>query len=283
MKVLESIEDVRRSVARAKAAGRMIGFVPTLGALHGGHFSLIEAARSACEFVVVSIFLNPTQFGPSEDLRAYPRTPEADVAACERLGVDLVFMPPVEAMYGSGSLTEVHVKEISETLCGRTRPGHFAGVCTVVAKLFNIVQPDKAFFGAKDFQQAAIVRRMVRDLKFPLEIVFCPTVREADGLAVSTRNSYLTEDQRRQAPALYGALRLACRQIRQSHPPAEEVAAAMRDYLAAYAPDGQVDYVQIVDPNDFRDVETTDRPVLVALAVRMGTARLIDNMLVDAP
>ena len=282
MKVVEDIDAARRLVGRAKAAGKVVGFVPTLGGMHEGHFSLIRAANEACDFVVVSIFVNPTQFGPNEDLAGYPRTAEADLAACRKLAVDVVFMPSAETMYGSGSLTEITVKQLGETLCGASRPWHFGGVCTVVAKLFNIVQPDKAFFGAKDFQQAAIIRRMARDLNFPIEIVVCPTVREPDGLATSTRNAYLTAEQRRQAAELYRSLRMAERMIARSRPPADEVLDAIRGHLSANAPDGLVDYVRIVDPATLRDVESTSGRVLVAAAVKLGRARLIDNIVVEA-
>jgi len=281
MNVEQTIEGIRRRVAEARAAGEVIGLVPTMGALHEGHLSLIDAAKGRCGCVVVSIFVNPLQFAPSEDLEAYPRTPEADLAACEARGVHAVFQPPAEVMYARPCLTRVAVEKLGETLCGRSRPGHFPGVCTVVAKLFCIVQPDRAYFGAKDYQQAVILRRMVEDLSFPLEVVICPTVREADGLAMSSRNTYLTPEQRRQAAALHGSLQLAERMIRQSHPPAEEVVAAVRRHLAERAPAGIIDYVQIVDPSELSDVERTDRGVLVALAVRLGRARLIDNILVD--
>lgn len=284
MKIAETIRDVREHIRRARSAGKSIALIPTMGAMHEGHFSLIDAAGTACDFLVVSIFVNPTQFGPSEDYRAYPRTREADLSACERFGgVDLVFIPGVEEMYPSGAAaTEVTVAGLTRTLCGRSRPGHFAGVCTVVAKLFNIVQPDKAFFGAKDFQQAAVIRRMAAEMNFPIDIVICPTVREADGLAMSTRNAYLKPAQRKQAAALYESLRLAERMIRRSHPPVGEVIAAVRERLTGAAPDGVVDYIEIVDPQDLRNVQDTEAPVLVALAVSFDEARLIDNILVDA-
>ena len=283
MKVAETIEEVRRTVTAARSAGKTIALVPTMGGLHEGHYSLIDTARSACDFVAVSIFVNPAQFGPDEDLKSYPRTPDEDISGCRSRGVDLVFIPSVETMYGEGGLTTVSVAKLSETLCGRGRPTHFTGVCTVVAKLLNIFSPDKAFFGAKDFQQSVIVRRMVEDLNFPVEIVLCPTVREGDGVAMSSRNEYLTPEQRKQAGGLIAALRLSAERIRSSHPPAKDVIAAIREHLQSQVPPGEIDYVRIVDPTDLTDVETTDRPVLVALAVRMGTARLIDNMLVDAP
>ena len=283
MIVAESVEDVRRGVAAPRAARRSIGLVPTRGALHEGHFSLIAAASAQCDFVVVSIFVNPLQFGPGEDLSAYPRPREADLAACEQRGVDVVFYPPAEVMYARECLTEVQVTRLSEPMCGRDRPGHFAGVCTVVAKLLNIVQPDTAFFGAKDYQQASIVRRMVCDLSFPVRIEVCPTVREPDGLAMSSRNAYLTEEQRRQATALIGSLRLGERMIRTQRPAPSPAAveAAIRRHLADEAPGGEVDYVQLADPEELSDVERTDRGVVIALAVRFGRARLIDNIVVD--
>ncbi len=283
MKVAETIEDVRVLVVEARRAGRAVGLVPTMGALHEGHFSLIDAAGSECDFVVVSIFVNPTQFAPGEDLAAYPRRPKEDLSGCEARGVDVVFMPAVEVMYPDGeALTEVTVGRLGKRLCGRSRPTHFVGVCTVVAKLFNIIRPDKAYFGAKDFQQAVIIRRMAGDLDFPVDIVVRPTVREASGLAVSSRNAYLAADERAQAPALYKSLCLAERMIRDSRPPAAEVIAEMKKHLAAEAPLGRIDYVQIVDPQTLLDVERTDPPVLIALAVKFAKARLIDNIPVDA-
>jgi len=283
MIVAESVEDVRRGIAAPRAAGRSIALVPTMGALHEGHFSLIAAASARCDFVVVSIFVNPLQFGPGEDLSAYPRPREVDLAACEQRGVDVVFYPPAEVMYARQCLTAVHVTRLSEPMCGRDRPGHFAGVCTVVAKLLNIVQPDVAFFGAKDYQQAAIVRRMVLDLSFPVRIEVCPTVREPDGLAMSSRNAYLTDEQRRQATALIGSLRLGERMIRTQRPAPSPAAveAAIRRHLADEAPGGEIDYVQLADPEELSDVERTDRGVVIALAVRFGRARLIDNIVVD--
>jgi len=283
MDVMERIADVRVAIRAARRAGRRIGLVPTMGALHAGHYSLLDAARRDGDFVAVSIFVNPTQFGPGEDLDAYPRSPEADRAGCRRRGVDLLFAPSVQEMYPDGPpATEVRVGGLSEALCGRSRPTHFAGVCLVVAKLLNIVQPDRAYFGRKDYQQLVIVRRMVRDLNLPVEIVGCPTVREADGLAVSSRNAYLTTEQRRQAPALHAALDRAREEIEERRPPAWDVIETVRAHLRAHAPDGEIDYVEIVDPRTLAPVESTDERVLVAAAVRLGRARLIDNVLVDA-
>lgn len=280
MIVAKTIAEARRAIAAARAAGQRIAFVPTMGALHAGHLSLIERARQAGDVVAVSIFVNPTQFGPNEDLDAYPRPREADLAACRNLNVDLVFMPAVAEMYPDGlaaQLTTVSVADLPNTLCGRSRPGHFAGVCTVVTKLFNIVQPHVAVFGQKDYQQATVIRRMVRDLNLPVEIVVAPTVREPDGLARSSRNAYLTAEERSQAVALSQALQQASDLIAESHPPAEQVVAAMRDHLAAAAPLGEVDYIQLVDPDTLADVESTDRPLVAALAVQFPSARLIDN------
>jgi len=282
MNVLTTVREMRAAVRRTRRDDKTIGMVPTMGALHEGHLSLIDAARSTCQFVVVSIFVNPTQFGPNEDFQSYPRTPAADQDACRNRGADAVFMPSVQEMYGEGSLSEVCIRQLSETLCGAGRPGHFSGVCTACAKLFHIVQPDKAFFGAKDFQQTAVLRRMVADLNFPLEIVVCPTVREADGLAMSSRNAYLSPAERLRAPALHAALSLAEELILRDRPPAGLVMEAIRACLAERAPDGRIEYIQIVDPERLRDVESTDGRVLVALAVRLGQARLIDNALVDA-
>ncbi len=276
---------MRAFVARAKADGNRVGFVPTLGGLHEGHFSLFDAAAAQCPVVVASIFLNPTQFAPSEDLAAYPRNVEEDLAGCRAHGVAGVFMPAVEEMYPGGPgecLTRVSVAKLSEHLCGRSRPAHFAGVCTVVLKLLNIVQPDRAYFGAKDFQQATIVRRAARDLNVPVEIVVGPTVRDSDGLAHSTRNRYLTGQQRREAPGLFGALKLAKRVVRASHPPAGEVISAIRGYLAEHTPSGIVEYVELVDPETLAPVDATTGPVVAALAVKLGRARLIDNLLIDA-
>ncbi len=283
MRIVTTIDEARSFVSQARARGKRVGLVPTMGALHAGHFSLIEAAAGECDFVVVSIFVNPTQFGPAEDLAAYPRTTEADHAGCRARGVDMIFQPSVEEMYSRGGLTEVTVSQLTDTLCGRSRPTHFAGVCTVVAKLFHIIPADRAYFGAKDYQQVAIIRQMVADLNFPIEIITCPTVREPDGLAMSSRNANLSAAERKQAPGLHSALLLAAETIRKAHPAAEEVVAAIIAHLSDRAPDGQIDYVQIVDPQTLADVEQTGRPVLVALAVKFSCARLIDNMLVDGP
>ncbi len=283
MDVVKRIREVRKLAGQARGTGGKIALVPTMGALHAGHFSLIDAARSECDFLVVSIFVNPTQFAPHEDLSSYPRTEGDDLAACRARGADVVFIPPCEEMYPFGKpKTEITVPQLAGTLCGASRPGHFAGVCIVVAKLLNIVAPDRAYFGEKDYQQAAIIRRMVKDMNLPVEIVTCPIVREPDGLAMSSRNGYLSDEQRREAPALYGSLQLAAEMIRSAHPPVEDVIGAVRRYLSENAPLGEIDYVQVVDPDTLSDVRAIDGKVLVAVAVKFERARLIDNMLVDA-
>ena len=281
MNTYTTITEIRLAVAEARRRGDVIGFVPTMGALHEGHASLVRAAAGSCGFVVVSIFVNPTQFGPNEDFAAYPRTLAEDAALCESAGASAIFAPDVAGMYRRPGLAEVHIRGLGDNLCGAARPGHFTGVCTVVSKLFNIVQPDRAFFGAKDFQQAAILRRMTDDLNFPVEIVVCPTVRESDGLAMSSRNRYLSPSQRAAAPALFRSLQAAAAAIRERHPSAADIRAMIQARLAAEVPEGVVDYIKLVNPDELCDVQTTDQPVLIALAVRLGRARLIDNMLVD--
>jgi pantoate--beta-alanine ligase len=280
MKVTECITDTRAAVAQARRAGETIGFVPTMGYLHAGHLSLIEAARRDRIFVVVSIFVNPTQFGPQEDLDRYPRDTPGDLAKCEQTGAAIVFMPTPSEMYPPGASTTVHVAGLTDTLCGPCRPGHFDGVATVVTKLFNIVQPDRAYFGQKDFQQLAVLRRMTRDLNLPIEIIGCPTVREPDGLAMSSRNVLLTGDERERALCLYGSLSLARDRIGSGERDAAAVIAAMRRVVEAADPK-QIDYISVVDPDTMQPKARIDGPVLVALAVRIGVTRLIDNMLVD--
>jgi len=284
MIVVKTIQEIRAAVAQARAEGQgRIGLVPTMGALHAGHFSLVQAARRECGFVVVSIFVNPTQFGPNEDLSKYPRPVEKDLAGCREHGADAVFLPEVAEMYGQGSPTTVHVARLTERLCGASRPGHFDGVCTVVTKLFHIVGADVAYFGAKDYQQATVIRRMVADLNQPVEVKLCPTLRESDGLAMSSRNVYLTPGERRQATALIESLRLAEKLIRQGERGGAKVIEAVRRHVAQNAPLGAIDYVEIVDPEALSPVETIAAPVVVALAVTFPSARLIDNMRVDVP
>jgi pantoate--beta-alanine ligase len=278
--VVDTLVALRAHVASARRRGRSIGFVPTMGALHDGHMSLVRQAKGRCDFVVVSLFVNPTQFVAGEDYGNYPRTMEADVALCAAEGAELVFAPSVEQMYSPTAATTVHVARLTEPLCGRHRPGHFDGVTTVVAKLFNIVQPDVAFFGQKDAQQAIVIRKMATDLDMPVEVVVCPTVRESDGLAMSSRNRYLDPERRRQALSLSRALHEARRAIEAGQRDAAAVAGQIRETLRAAGP-CTIDYVEIVHSETLEAVAEIAGPVLIALAVRIGAARLIDNLVVD--
>lgn len=291
MENVKTIKNLRPIVARARAAGKRVALVPTMGALHAGHLSLIDAARAAADkcsqggLVVVSIFVNPTQFGPSEDLTSYPQSQEADSELCKAHGVDIIFAPSPEEMYSgkggndvTGGLTTVNVSKLTETLCALARPGHFAGVCTVIAKLFNIVQPAEAFFGAKDYQQASVIGQMVCDLNIPVEIHVCPIIRESDGLAMSSRNTNLSPAHRSQATALHGSLKMAEQMISERHPPAAEVIDAIKKYLTTHAPAGEIDYIQIVDPDTLADVQQTKKSVQILIAVKFAHVRLIDNI-----
>jgi pantoate--beta-alanine ligase len=274
----EGIQQVRRQVSEARLQGLRIGLVPTMGALHQGHASLIRAARAECGLVVVSIFVNPTQFGPGEDLSRYPRPLEKDLEVCRREGAAVVFTPTVAEMYPQGFATTIHVAGLSEKMCGGVRPGHFDGVCTVVAKLLAIVQPDVAYFGEKDAQQLAVVRRMAADLDLPVRIRGCPLVREPDGLALSSRNAYLSAEDRQRALALSAALAEARRTIlageRRAAPLAERVQKQLQ------AADGvKLEYVAVVDPDTLADLDRIEGQVLVAVAARVGQTRLIDNVL----
>ena len=251
-----------------------------MGALHDGHWSLVDLARRTCDAVVVSIFVNPLQFGPTEDLDAYPRALDRDLTGCEQRGCDIVFTPSPREMYPDHTLVGVVVRRLSESLCGRTRKGHFGGVATVVCKLFNIVLPDAAFFGEKDFQQLVIIRRMVRDLNMPVEIVACPTVREPDGLAVSSRNIYLDPTQRLQAVSISAALREAADAVKRGARDVRAlITAAERRITEAGAAD--IEYVEIVDPDTLEAIEVIERPARMCVAARFGSARLIDNMALD--
>jgi pantoate--beta-alanine ligase len=281
MKVVKTIEEVRRLVKAARGDGRRIGLVPTMGALHVGHISLVEAAVKDCDFVVVSVFVNPTQFGPGEDFENYPRPLEADLEICRQAGVDAVFAPTPAEMYPSDNLTWVTVKKLTEPLCGRSRPGHFRGVTTVCSKLFNIVAPDVAYFGQKDAQQAIAIKRMIADLNMPLEIVVCPTVREPNGLAVSSRNQYLSEQQREDAANIYKSLQTCRKLIDAGTTETAAITAEMRKILQQI-PSAQIEYVSIVDAETLQSVEKIAGKVLAAVAVKVGPARLIDNILVDA-
>ena len=269
-----------RGASRAvRRDGKRLGFVPTMGALHEGHLSLVRAARGSCDVVAASIFVNPTQFGPSEDLAKYPRSFERDCALLEREGVSFVFAPSVEEMYPAGAVTWVTVDELSGKLDGRSRPGHFRGVTTVVSKLFHIVEPNAAFFGQKDAAQVAVIRRMVRDLNLAVEIVTCPIVREGDGLAMSSRNAYLNGEQRKQALVLHRSLMRAEELVKAGERNAGRLAAAGREELAR---EGAVrlDYFEVVDPETLDPVADVSAGALVAVAAYVGSTRLIDNVVI---
>lgn len=273
MKVVTTIGEVRRW--RREAGGR-VGLVPTMGALHAGHLSLVETARRENDRVVVTVFVNPTQFGPHEDLTRYPRDLERDAALLAEAGADLLFAPPVEEMYPPGTETVVEVGSVALPLEGKRRPGHFRGVATVVAKLLGIATPDRAYFGEKDAQQLGVIRRLVADLNLPVEIRPCPIVREPDGLAFSSRNAYLSAEERRAAPVLFRALQEAESLWRAGERDADALRRAMAATLAT-EPRVRVDYVSAADPATFREVETASGPVHLLLAAFVGKARLIDN------
>ena len=274
MEIYGEISKVRAAVKAWKKEGLTVGFVPTMGYLHEGHKSLIDAARKENDRVVVSIFVNPMQFGPTEDLESYPRDLKKDAALCEAAGVDIIFHPEPEDMYHDPHAF-VSIDTLSDTLCGKTRPIHFKGVCTVVSKLFNIVTPDRAYFGQKDAQQLAIIRKMVQDLNFDIQIVGCPIIREEDGLAKSSRNTYLSEEERKAALCLSRAVKAGQNMICKGSK-AEEVLTKMREIIEA-EPLAKIDYVSMVDALDMQPVEIVEKDVLIAMAVYIGKTRLIDN------
>lgn len=279
MQIVRTIAEARAAVAAARAQGRTVGLVPTMGALHEGHLSLIRAARAACDVVVATIFVNPKQFGPTEDFAKYPRTFDADCDLLRAENVEILFAPAVDEMYPPGATTFVEVAEISDRLDGVSRPGHFRGVATVVAKLFNIVAPDRAFFGQKDAAQVAILRRMARDLNFPLEIVVCPIVREPDGLAMSSRNGYLSADDRHRALILSRTLRHIEQQIATGVTSAAALIATGLGVLAQQ-PSARLDYLRVVDPDTLADIPDIGKGALIAIAAWIGSTRLIDNILI---
>jgi pantoate--beta-alanine ligase len=277
-----TIEALRQRLGTARAAGHAIGFVPTMGALHEGHARLIEIARQECDRVVVSIFVNPLQFDRADDLARYPRTLDADLATCSRLGVDDVFVPEAGQMYPSPPACMIDVGHLGDHLCGRFRPSHFRGVATVVMKLLQIVQPQRAYFGRKDAQQLAIIQRMVRDLDVPVAITGVETVREPDGLALSSRNRLLSESQRATAPVLIAALRDADRLVAGGHRDAQAVVRAASALIPAGA-EIRLEYLELVDPEALQPVTSIDGPVLAAGAIWLGSTRLIDNLLCTPP
>jgi len=273
-----TIGQVREAVREARRRGERVGLVPTLGALHAGHAGLLRAARAENGFVVVSLFVNPTQFAPGEDYESYPRPLEKDLKICRDEGVDLVFAPQPAEMYPAGFATTVHVAGMTEKMCGASRPGHFDGVCTVVAKLFGIVRPDAAYFGEKDAQQLAVVRQMARDLNLAVEIRACPLVRDADGLATSSRNQHLSAPERASALVLGRVLAQTRERIEAGERDAASVADGVRR-LVGEEPGVALEYVAVVDPDTLADLERIEDRALVALAARVGRTRLIDNVL----
>lgn len=279
MKTIETISEMQQAALSMRAEGKSIGLVPTMGAFHEGHLSLMRAARAANDQVIVSLFVNPAQFGPHEDLDRYPRDLGRDIELAQGEGVDLIFLPSVEEIYPKGFCTQITVTGLSDRLCGEHRPGHFQGVATVVAKLFHITLPQRVYFGLKDFQQTVVIRRMVEDLNLNLEMVTLPTVREPDGLAMSSRNAYLSQEERNAARCLKGSLDLAVQQIEGGERNADTLRGSIRERIGRE--NGvAIDYVSIADPGTLQEVSTLTGEAVVALAVRIGETRLIDNQLV---
>lgn len=281
MRVVRTVADVRRAVSDARARGASIGLVPTMGALHDGHLSLVRAARERNDLVVMSLFVNPTQFGPSEDLARYPRDEERDARLAEDAGVDVLFAPDVAEVYPDGFATTIHIAGVTDVLDGASRgAGHFDGVATVVTKLFQMIAPDDAYFGQKDAQQVLVIRRLVRDLDMPVRVVACPIVREADGLAMSSRNVYLDPAARVQATALNRALVAAEQAVAEGRTDASAVVGAASEVLAAAGIEPE--YLELRSPDDLRELARVEGPALLAVAARVGSARLIDNRILEA-
>ncbi len=302
MKVVKTVKSVRRLVKAARGTGKRIGFVPTMGALHIGHISLIKRAVKDTDYVVVSTFVNPTQFAPGEDFEKYPRPIEDDLKICEEHNVDLAFNPSPKEMYPAENstreiescraisscieagyltgLTWVNVEKLTEPLCGRVRPGHFRGVTTVCAKLFNIVTPDVAYFGQKDAQQAIVIKRMVADLNIPLEIVICPTVREPNGLAISSRNQYLSDKQKKDACLIYKSLQKCQKMINSGFTNTKEILSDMQKILQQ-GPSIEIEYISIVDADTLQNLDEAKGKILAAVSAKIGSTRLIDNILID--
>lgn len=279
MKIVKTIEEVRECIREWRKEGLSIGFVPTMGYLHEGHQSLMKRAAEN-DRVVVSIFVNPMQFGPKEDLASYPRDLERDSRLCKENGVDIIFHPEPEEMYEADFCSYVDMSVLTEELCGLSRPVHFRGVCTVVLKLFNIVTPDRAYFGEKDAQQLAVIKRMVRDLNINVEVIGCPIIREMDGLAKSSRNTYLNADERKAALVLYGSIQLGKKLIKNGERKATVLIKAMKEFIEK-EPLAKIDYLKAVDAMSMSQVEKLDRRVLIAMAVFIGKTRLIDNFTFD--
>lgn len=276
MEIIRSPEEMQRRTLALNSEGRVLGLVPTMGFLHAGHLSLMRLARQQCDVLVVSIFVNPAQFGPNEDLESYPRDLERDESLCEQEGVDLLFYPDAATMYAGDASVWIHEDALSGVLCGASRPGHFRGVCTVVAKLFNLVQPALAVFGEKDAQQLRIIERMVRDLNFPVQIIRGSIIREPDGLAMSSRNKYLSDVQRQSALCLSGALVRVAELFGQGERDIRTLRQTVVNHIEAFS-EVEIDYIEIVDDVSLTPVDQVENDVLVALAVKVGNTRLIDN------
>ena len=278
MRIIRNIKDMQRISQDLSRSKKSIGFVPTMGALHAGHLSLIKRARKENDFVIVSIFVNPAQFGPNEDLKQYPRKLKTDTLLCKKEGVDFIFYPDINQIYPKGYKTYVLVEKLSDVLCGKFRPGHFKGVVTIVTKLFNIIQPDIAYFGQKDAQQAIIIQQMTRDLNMPVKIRVMPIIREADGLALSSRNRYLTAKEREDATVLFEALRKAKTMVGQGLIGSARIILTLRKIIQK-GKRAQIQYIEIVDLNELKPVKIIQDKALVTLAVKIGKTRLIDNII----
>lgn len=276
MRIIRTIIEIREIIKEWKKEGFSVGFVPTMGYLHEGHKSLIEKAASENQRVVVSTFVNPTQFGVNEDLDKYPRDLDRDFNVCEKAGAHIMFVPSTDEMYPTTPLTFVNVNILTEGLCGMKRPGHFQGVCSVVTKLFNIVTPDKAYFGEKDAQQLAVIRQMVRDLNMDVEIVGCPIIREDDGLAKSSRNTYLSDEERKAALVLNKSLKHAKELLLEDEKDAKKIIGSIESFIIS-EPLAKIDYIQVVDSENLKPVDKIEKPILIAIAVYIGKTRLIDN------
>ena len=281
MQIVSTVEEVRKQVKKWREEGLSVGLVPTMGYLHEGHKSLIDKAVEQNDRVVVSVFVNPIQFGPNEDLATYPRDLERDAALCENAGANLIFHPEPENMYESDFCSFIDMDGLTKGLCGKTRPTHFRGVCTVVGKLFNIVEPDRAYFGQKDAQQLAVIRRMVRDLNFNLEVIGCPIIREDDGLAKSSRNTYLSKEERKPAVILHKGLLRGEELVKAGEKSAATVKQAITEIIES-EPLAKIDYVEIVNFDNIETIETIDGSILAAVAVYIGKTRLIDNFIYES-
>jgi len=280
MDVIETVREMQATAEALRQAGQTIALVPTMGYLHEAHLELMRVGKRHADKLVISIFVNPTQFGPSEDFNRYPRDPEGDLDKAKSVGVDIVFMPPVEEMYPHGFQTTVSVSQLSQHLCGLSRPGHFNGVATVVCKLFNITKPHIAIFGQKDYQQLSIISRMVMDLNMDIQIIGVPTVREPDGLAMSSRNAYLSQDQRPSALCLKKSLDIASMMVKEGHQKASDIKKAVEDLIRSH-PYTEIDYVSICDPVTLEEIDHVEKSTLLALAVKVGQTRLIDNCILE--